>query len=154
MAVVPRMTFRGHKFDVRTVRMIQWAEKKAGIQFNIAQGSYNPGVVAASAGVHDKGGAVDLSLRGLNSREIDTILKAMKDAGFAAWHRIPSQGFPSEHIHGIAIGCRDLAPIAARQVQSFDAHKDGLKSNLIDPSYHPAPKVQFNIIKNKPVPRV
>lgn len=149
-----KVKFRGHTFDARTVQMILWAEKKAGFKFSIAQGSYNTGGVAASAGTHDGGGAVDFSTRLiLTAAKRDKMLKALKDAGFAAWYRTKSQGFTSNHIHAIAIGCRDLAPLAKSQVLAFDKNRDGLKSNDKDDSYRPSPKVKFDMKTNGPISR-
>lgn len=149
MAVLP---FRGYKFDARTIAMIRWAEKRAGFRFNIKQGSYNPGGVVASAGVHDRGGAVDFAVPA-RSDDFAKMMRALKDAGFAVWHREKKPGVWGEHIHGVAIGCKDLAPIAARQVQSFDAGKDGLVSNHDDDTYRPNPKVTFSLPLNRPVRR-
>jgi hypothetical protein len=148
------VTFRGFKFDARTVEMIQWAEKKAGFQFNIAQGSYSDGV-AASAGTHSGGGAVDFSVRLLTlPAKRNKVLNALKDAGFAAWYRVKSQGFDSNHIHAIAIGCPDLAPLAKDQVKDFDEHRNGLKGHAPDNSYHPNPPVKYDMKTGKPIPRV
>lgn len=147
-----KVKFRGFTFDARTVQMIRWAEKKAGFTFGIAQGSYNTGV-SASAGTHDGGGTVDFSIRNMSEHRLETMLNALKDAGFAAWHRTIDQGFDSPHVHAVAIGCKDLAPIAARQVTSFDANKDGLKSNKPDKTYRPDPKVQFSLPLNRPITR-
>lgn len=150
MAVI---VFRGVKLDRRTAKMIQWAEKKAGFEFPITQGSYSTSV-DASAGTHSQGGAADFSVKGLTKMDAGIMLLALKKAGFAAWHRVPAQGFSSEHIHAIAIGCPDLAPVAARQVVSYDKAKDGLKSNEDDKSYRPKPPVKFSLPLNMPVPRI
>jgi hypothetical protein len=146
------VTFRGHKFDARTVQMIKWAEKQAGFTFVISQGSYNGGGVAASAGTHDGGGAADFSVHGLSTIELGEMLRSLKDAGFAAWHRLPSQGFSSEHVHVIAIGCSDLAWVAKQQEKAYIAGRDGLKTNDLDKTYRPKPLVKFNMLLNKPVP--
>lgn len=148
-----KVTFRGHTFDARTIAMIRWAEKRAGFTFTIAQGSYNTGGVAASAGTHDGGGAVDFSVRSLDKAQVLALLRALKDAGFAAWHRDARAGVWGEHVHAIAIGCKDLAPIAARQVRSFDDKRDGLASNGPDNSYRPIPQVQFSLPLNRPIKR-
>lgn len=150
MAIV---TFRRYKFDSRTVKMIKWAEKEARMEaFKITQGSYSKGV-AASAGTHDGGGVVDFSCRGMSTPQLAVMLRALKDAGFAVWHRPARDGVWSEHVHAVAIGCPDLAPIAKRQVTSFDARRDGLASNKHDDTYRPNPPVRFDEKLNKPVSR-
>lgn len=146
-----KITFRGFTFDARTAAMIKWAEKRAGFRFTLKQGSYHVGV-AASAGVHDQGGAADWAVPA-DHEERAVMMRALKDAGFAVWHREPIKGVWGEHIHGVAIGCRDLAPIAARQVEAFDAGKDGLKGNGDDPTYRPHPKVRFSLPLNRPIVR-
>lgn len=146
--------FRGYKLDPRTVDMILWAEHKAGFGFRITQGSYNKGGVAASAGTHDGGGCVDFSIREVNPMRRVAMVRALKDAGFAAWYRPDRPGVWPPHIHAVAIGCKDLAPIAKRQVTAYDAKRDGLVSNNKDSSYRPNPPVIFNEKKGQPVPRV
>lgn len=149
---MPGIVFRGYKVDSLTKKMILWAEKKAGFEFTITQGSYNTDV-AASAGTHDGGGVIDFSVKGLDAIKKKLMLNALKDAGFAAWHRLVVDGFDTEHIHCVAFGCKNLAPIAERQLKSFDAGRNGLKSNRIDYSYRPNPPVKFSIVWNKPVGR-
>lgn len=146
-------TFRGFNFDSRTIAMIRLAEKDAKLPLVITQGSYNKGGVSASAGTHDGGGVVDLSVRELSKPQIDVILRAMKDIGFAAWYRPDRPGTWSAHIHAVAIGCPDLAPIAKRQVTAFDAGRDGLASNKVDKTYRPKPAVVFDFSLGKAVPR-
>lgn len=145
-----KTNMRGYTLDTRTAAMFLWAEKKAGFRLNISQGSYNTGV-GASAGTHDGGGALDLSVRGMTPARIDAALKALKDAGFAAWHRHAIAGVWPEHIHAIAIGCKDLAPVAAHQVTAYLSGYDGMKSNQHDPSYRPHPPVVWSVISGRPL---
>ena len=146
-------TFRGYHFDERTIQMIKYVEKELGKKLTVTQGSYSKGTVAASAGTHDGGGAVDFSAKGYTEQEIKVIVRALRDAGFAAWHRLDTPNVWPEHIHAIAIACPDLAQSAKNQVKAFDKHKDGLKTNKPDYSYHPKPKVKFDAKLNKPVKR-
>jgi len=148
-----KVKFRGYLFDDRTVAMVKYAEKLAGFKFDVSQGSYNKGGVAASAGTHDGGGVVDFSVKEMDALDIRRMLKALKDTGFAAWHRRIRPGVWSAHVHAVAIGCPDLAPIAKRQVTAFDAGKDGLASNEKDPSYRPNPAVKFDQVSGRPVIR-
>ncbi len=123
-----RGVFRGARINVRTKVLLQRAELyKGGARFKLTQGSYNKGV-AASAGTHDGGGALDVSVRGKSQAEINRMVKALRRAGFAAWQRTPADGF-SPHIHAIAIGDREAAPLAKRQVQSYFAGRSGLRGN-------------------------
>lgn len=144
-----KIPFRGFKFDARTAAMIRWAEKRAGFPFKIAQGSYSTSV-GASAGTHDGGGAVDFGVV-TNSGRIEPTLRALKDAGFAAWHRPAVKGVWPEHIHAIAIGCKDLSPLAAQQVRDYLHGRDGLSDNAADPSYRPNPAVVFSLLSNRPI---
>lgn len=144
--------FRGYKFAPGTPAAIRWAEKRAGFTFRISQGGYNQGGVSASAGTHDKD-AVDFTVRGLTHAQVATMVRALRDAGFAAWHRTTNQGFDSEHVHAVRLGNGDLSRVAAQQAIAYDAHRDGLKSNAPDNTYHPQPKVRWGLLVNKPVIR-
>jgi hypothetical protein len=144
-----KIPFRGHTFDARTAVMLKWAEKRAGFTFKIAQGSYSTNV-GVSAGTHDGGGAVDFGVVSGSGR-IEPMLRALKDAGFAAWHRHAVKGVWPEHIHAIAIGCKDLAPLAAQQVRDYLQGRDGLADNAADPSYRPNPPVVFSLLSNRPI---
>lgn len=147
-----KVVFRGFSFDERTVEMIKWAEKTAGFKFRITQGSYSTGV-AASAGTHDGGGVVDFSVRLMTEKRRAKMVKALKDAGFAAWYRKIEQGFDSNHVHAVAIGCTDLALLAKKQVTDYDKGLDGLKGHQPDPTYRPDPKVKWDSKTGAPVVR-
>jgi hypothetical protein len=89
----------------------------------IMQGSYNPGGVAASFGTHDGGGALDLSVRDPDTRnvltdEIPLMIRALRIAGFAAWLRSPDELYPGSpiHIHAIAVGDAELSEAARGQL--------------------------------------
>lgn len=155
MKVIPtpmqKVKFRGYTVTRRTKAMIEYAEKLAGFNFTIAQGSYNPGGVAASAGTHDRE-AVDFSVRNYNVAKRRAMVRALKDAGFSAWHRDPIPGTWGEHVHAVPIG-GDLSPLAAAQVLAFDAGRDGLKGNRPDNTYRPAPRVKWSWLLRKPVKR-
>lgn len=154
-----RIAFRGVVVDRRTAHMVLWAERQAGFFFTITQGSFNAGKVAASAGTHDGAGAIDCSVRGLTVTQRNAMVKALKDAGFAAWYRTPIKGLWPAHVHAIAIPGPTapdrvaLAPLARVQVKAYDNRRDGLKANAVDKSYRPTPPVSFHYVKGKPVPR-
>lgn len=126
---MPRVTIEGtrHVTNRRTERMMNEAERLGG-NLVVTQGSYNTSV-GASAGTHDGGGAIDISVRGLDRRQIVRRVKALRRVGFAAWYRPELPGTWNAHVHAIAIGTRDLAPIAARQVISYRAGRSGLRGN-------------------------
>lgn len=128
-----RVTFRGKTMDRKTAAALAIAEQRLGFELTVVQGAYNPGGVGASAGTHDRGGVIDLAPFDWKRK-----VKVLRGLGFAAWHRPAIPGLWGEHVHAVMIGHQDLAPSAARQVASFKAGRDGLKSNRIDPdSYHP-----------------
>lgn len=89
------------------------------------QGSYNGGGVAASAGTHDGGGAIDVSVDNMSDAQRQELVLIMRQVGWAAWLRTPSQGF-AYHVHGIATGCPDLSTGAANQVRDYINGLNGL----------------------------
>jgi hypothetical protein len=107
--------------------MLLAAEKILGYQFNVIQGSYNAGGVAASAGTHDGGGALDVWGKG--GSRVATEVAALRRVGFAAWGRTPSQGPWGYHIHAIAIGDADLSSGARAQVTEYLNGYNGLAGN-------------------------
>jgi hypothetical protein len=115
--------------------MLIRAEKRLGYELTIMQGSYNRGV-GASAGTHDGGGAVDLAPYD-HARKV----LVLRQVGFAAWYRPALPGVWPDHVHAIAIGDPDLAPVAARQVTAYYNGRDGLAGNGPDngPRLNPIP---------------
>lgn len=132
-----RVIFRGKVLNQRTVNMILRAEARLGHTLNILQGSYNRGGVSASAGTHDGGGAVDFSPTG-HPREV---VEQLRRSGFAAWHRLPSEGPWTEHIHAIAIKDPELSVGARAQVVQYYQGLNGLASRRRDtgPQVEPQP---------------
>ena len=123
-----RVTWRGKRLNKRTVAMAQAAERLAGFRFVITQGSYNQGGVAASAGTHDGGGALDLRARDLSNKQRADAVLALRKVGFAAWLRTPAQSNWPFHIHAIAIGDEDLSRGAEFQVAEYRRGRNGLKA--------------------------
>lgn len=122
-----RPLWRGRtNVDALTIACIEHAESIGGHEFVVTQGSYQS-TVAASAGTHDKGGAVDLRWCGH-----DSCIRALRQAGLAAWHRHPWQGPWPDHIHAVVVDHPLLAPSAARQVVAYRAGRNGLASNGAD----------------------
>lgn len=136
-----RVIREGKTLNQRTLDMLEFAEKRLGYSLHVVQGSYNGGGVSASAGTHDGGGAIDVSATS-NPTEV---VKALRDAGFAAWHRVPSEGPWAEHIHAIAIGDAELSRGAANQVALYKQGRNGLVSNRVDSFYRPSPIQEWPI---------
>ncbi|WP_436775796.1 transglycosylase SLT domain-containing protein [Yinghuangia sp. YIM S09857] len=133
-----RRKYRGWTLNVRTIRMLEAAERSLGVKnptsskghFQVMQGSYNAGGVGASGGTHDGGGALDLAPVG--DREVG----ALRAAGFAAWARTPEEGDWGPHIHAIAVGDKELSSSAKAQVQNFMDNENGLTNHGRD-TYRP-----------------
>jgi hypothetical protein len=135
-----RTKFRGKSLDYYTIRMLLAAEKLAGHAFDITQGSYSTSV-AASGSTHAGGGAMDLGWIG---QVADVI--ALRAAGFAAWHRDPSQGPWGHHIHAIAAGDPTASPAALRQVQDYFGGGNGLGGRDDGPNVAKDPSLLDSIL--------
>ena len=127
-------TSRGVTLNKRTLAMLVAAEGIYGKKIGLTQGSYNAGGVAASAGTHDGGGALDANISGMNGDQINMLVKSLRMAGFAAWHRVPSEGPWPAHVHAIAIGDKEMSSGAADQVKAYFNGKNGLAGNGPDTS--------------------
>jgi peptidoglycan hydrolase-like protein with peptidoglycan-binding domain len=124
-----KTTMDGKTVNERTAAMIKAAEKRADVSFTITQGSYNSDV-GSSAGTHDGGGVVDLSVNGLPSTS--DAVKALREVGFAAWHRTPSQGPWAAHIHAVAISDTAMSPQAQAQAGDYFKGLNGLANHAKD----------------------
>jgi len=127
-----RTAFSGQTVNQRTRVMLAEAESILGHDVVLSQGSYNPGGVGASAGTHDGGGAVDVSVSDLGTTQRWETVKALRTVGFAAWFRTPDQGPWPYHIHAIAIGDTDLSIAARNQVADYYVGRNGLASHAAD----------------------
>lgn len=131
-----KVEWRGVTLDPRTRDMVAEADHRMPtIPMHPTQGSYST-AVAASAGTHGGGGAIDFSCRGLTAGQVTSLIVGLEQVGFAPWHRLPSQGPWGEHVHAIAIGCEDLAPAAVHQVEDYLAGRNGLASHSKDSRSH------------------
>lgn len=150
-----KVTWRGARFDNRTVSAIRWAERhylevapKKRRPWVVAQGSYNAGNVAASAGTHDLGGVWDCSVSGMNRKQIGATVKWLRRAGFAAWFR----DWPgNQHIHAVLRGHRVMSPAAKAQAVAYDNGRDGLAGNAPDHAWKPRRPRRFSYRQNRPV---
>jgi hypothetical protein len=134
-----RLPWRGRtNVDALTVACIEHAESLAGHAFTVTQGSYQSGGGDVnSAGTHDRGGVVDLSWCGHRD-----CVRALRQAGMAAWHRTPAQGPWVDHVHAVVIGHPLLADSAHRQVIAYLNGRNGLKNDGADdgPRLDPIPQ--------------
>lgn len=116
----------GHTLDYMTSEALDVVEHllnyRAG-SLTIVQGSYHTGVVA-SGGTHDGGGAVDLT-----AQDWERKVLALRQVGFAAWHRTPEQGPWQEHVHAVLIGNEKLSAAAQLQVRAYLHGRNGLANN-------------------------
>jgi peptidoglycan hydrolase-like protein with peptidoglycan-binding domain len=126
-----RVSYRGVTINTRTKAMLLAAENIAGITVSLTQGSYNPGGVDASAGTHDGGGAMDISVSGMSSTTRTNLIKALRQVGFAAWYRTPAQGF-AYHVHAMAISDPDLSSGAQHQTGDYYLGMNGLAGRGAD----------------------
>lgn len=129
-----RTTWHGKVVDNRSKYILELVEDRLGFDLYCYQGSYNPGGIAQSAGTHDGGGAIDVSIRPLNgsTTKADLIVRTLRDFGWAAWHRTPDQGDWSDHIHAIEIGNKHLSSGARHQIDEYKAGRNGLASGGLD----------------------
>ncbi|MER5252883.1 peptidoglycan-binding protein [Streptomyces sp. NPDC002855] len=133
-----RTTYGGRTVNMRTRLMLEDAQRRLGWSgFVLTQGSYNRGV-GASAGTHDGGGVVDISVSAWSSAQRSKALYALRQAGFFAWLRTPAQNF-SYHIHAVAIGDREMSSAAKGQVSQGFADRNGLAGRGPDPDPDPYP---------------
>lgn len=133
-----RTSYGGKTVNTRTKVMLQRAAAIRGKGFTLTQGSYNKGV-GASAGTHDGGGVVDISVSGLSAAERSVAAMSLRKAGFFAWTRTPAQGF-QYHIHAVAIGDKQLAPAARSQITQGFQDRNGLANHGKDTAPDPFPK--------------
>ncbi|WP_242893883.1 peptidoglycan-binding domain-containing protein [Actinomadura litoris] len=127
-AIAPgrRVSRDGLVVNTRTRSMLAEAERLLGRGLVLDQGSYNPGGDPSSAGTHDGGGVVDVSVRGMNPAARVKAARALRRVGFAAWVRSPRQGDWPWHIHAAAISDTDLSRQAQGQIGDYHLGRDGL----------------------------
>ncbi len=121
-----RVSFGGAVVNARTRDMLAEAERLLGRKLVLDQGSYNPGGDPTSAGTHDGGGVVDVSVQGLSAATRTSVARALRRVGFAAWVRSPQQGDWPWHIHAAAISDTDLSAQAQHQTGDYYLGLNGL----------------------------
>ncbi|MFI9552850.1 peptidoglycan-binding protein [Nonomuraea endophytica] len=122
----PRVSTGGFVVNTRTRNMLAEAKRLLGRDLKLDQGSYNPGGDPTSAGTHDGGGVVDISVEGMNSATRTAVVRGLRLVGFAAWVRNPQQDDWPWHIHAVAISDTDLARQAQHQVGDYYLGLNGL----------------------------
>jgi GH25 family lysozyme M1 (1,4-beta-N-acetylmuramidase) len=128
--------WRGRRLNVKTILMLQSAERLLGQRLVITQGSFSS-TVTTSKGTHDRGGVIDISVRGPGPSTARKV-RVLRKEGFAAWHRLPSQFKPeekvSEHIHAVSLFDKFLSPEAKNQKRDYraDPPLNGLKNKHPD----------------------
>ncbi|MEV3923575.1 peptidoglycan-binding domain-containing protein [Actinomadura coerulea] len=121
-----RVSTGGVVVNTRTRSMLTEAERLLGRDLTLDQGSYNPGGDPTSAGTHDGGGVVDVSVKGMDSATRTAVARALRRVGFAAWVRSPAQGDWPWHIHAAAISDTDLSSQAQHQTGDYYLGLNGL----------------------------
>ncbi|TDB81650.1 peptidoglycan-binding protein [Actinomadura sp. KC216] len=116
----------GFVINTRTRSMLAEAEGLLGRDLVLEQGSYNPGGDPTSAGTHDGGGVVDISVKGMSGATREAAARALRRVGFAAWVRSPRQGDWPWHIHAAAISDTDLSAQARHQTGDYYLGLNGL----------------------------
>ncbi|GAA3606399.1 thrombospondin type 3 repeat-containing protein [Microlunatus ginsengisoli] len=154
MGDLDRVRFGGEIVDRRTSNMLREAQRIANEKdpsigkLHLSQGCFCHGV-AASAGTHSGAGAFDLSVRGYSEHQKEIIALSLRKVGFASWRRMPNQGPWPEHIHGIAIGSKQLPSVAQSQVRSYLNGRDGLVGNRVDHQDRPKTLLTWEQYKDK-----
>ena len=143
-----RVPIGSETVSARTLWMLTLAQalyRGRGDPLNITQGSYVDGV-PESFGTHAGGGAVDISVRVksepsslLSEDEMTKLVTALRQAGFAAWARLPGDldALSGIHIHALAVGDRELSAAARRQLDGPEGYFRGLDGV---PPEHGGPK--------------
>ncbi|QUQ65425.1 hypothetical protein JJ691_31480 [Kutzneria sp. CA-103260] len=119
----------GYVIDSRTQAMLTETERLLGFRLVLSQGSYNPGGDPTSAGTHDGGGVVDINIDGLSADTRTAVARALRQVGFAAWIRNPTQGDWPWHIHAAAISDTDLSTQAQNQTGDYYLGFNGLANH-------------------------
>lgn len=120
-----KVTYLSRTVNTRTRAMLREAQTRAGRTVALSQGSYRPGV-GSSAGTHDGGGVVDISISGMSASVRTTVVRSLREVGFAAWYRTAIPGVWGPHIHAVAVSDPDLSLPAQAQVGDYYLGRDGL----------------------------
>ncbi|MFC4019082.1 peptidoglycan-binding protein [Micromonospora sp. GCM10011542] len=136
------VAYRGVTVNTRTRAMLLEAERLLGRQLTLTQGSYTSGN-SSSAGTHDGGGALDISVTDLSTTYRTTVVGRLRRVGFAAWLRTPSQGDWPYHIHAIALADTDQSAAAQHQAGDYYLGLNGLANRAADDGPVVTPKLTW-----------
>ncbi|MCX4471816.1 peptidoglycan-binding protein [Micromonospora sp. NBC_01655] len=136
------VAFRGAQVNTRTRAMLLEAERLLGRQLTISQGSYSTSD-PTSAGTHDGGGVLDLSVDGMSSTYRTTVVRQLRQVGFAAWLRTPSQGNWPYHVHAVALADTDQSAPAQHQAGDYYLGLNGLADRGADDGPAVTPKLTW-----------
>jgi len=123
-------SYGGKRVNTRTADMLRAADATLSWSITLTQGSYNSSN-PDSAGTHDGGGVVDISVSSLSTTQRWQTVKALRTVGFAAWLRTPSDGF-DYHIHANGISDPDMSRPARNQVHDYYFGRNGLANHAAD----------------------
>jgi hypothetical protein len=149
-----RVTVNGQTVNRRTALMLETAAELypgPGDVRRVVQGSYTD-ELAASFGTHAGGGVVDISIRNPIRPEerlfgeVEGMVLALRQAGFAAWYRAADEVYPGSapHIHAVAVGDRELSPAAELQLTGpagYFRGMNGFPDERAGPDRHGGPVV-------------
>lgn len=124
-------TYGGKQVNARTRDMLAAADAMLSWNLALDQGSYSTSD-PTSAGTHDGGGAVDVTVTGLSTTQRWETVRALRTVGFAAWLRDPSQADWPYHIHAVAVADPDLSTPAANQIHDYYFGLNGLATHAAD----------------------
>lgn len=140
--MMKRTTVDGQTLNQRTADMLALWEFNALTHYYVVQGSYNKGGVSQSAGTHDGGGALDISVYGLGSlADKKWHVKQGRLAGFMAYYRPTIPGLWNEHIHAGALADPEASSGLQKQ---FDEYRDGGDA-LVGSNRDPDPRVAIKV---------
>ena len=123
-------SYGGKLVNTRTAAMLRAADAMLSWSLTLTQGSYNSSN-PDSAGTHDGGGVVDISVSSMTTTQRWQTVKALRTVGFAAWLRTPDDGF-AYHIHANAISDPDMSRPARNQINDYYFGRNGLANNAAD----------------------
>lgn len=137
-----RTTVDGKVLNQRTADMLALWQFNSLHDYYVVQGSYNKGGVSQSAGTHDGGGALDVSVYGLGDlKDKKWHVRQGRLAGFMAYYRPTIPGLWNEHIHAGALGDPEASSGLQKQFAQYRAGRDALASNGPDPD----PRVPIHV---------
>jgi hypothetical protein len=116
----------------------------------IVQGSFNAGTTA-SAGTHDRAGALDVRTWNLTIAERDLAMRTGRDpgrvGGAAWWYRHLAQGF-DPHIHLVLLGDGPMTPQTKFQETEYKAGRTGLANRARDDFWRPSVIRNYQFIED------